>query len=274
MIDHILKDGSFSARAVTRDPESTNAKALAAKGAEVVKADLNDPASLEKAMEGAYGVFGLTDFWTAWHDEEKQGKNLVDAATKTGIKHFVWPTLDHSEWQVPHFETKARVNDYLIASGVPRTSIYTAFFVENVGSPFFALKRNESGKVVMDVLFSTDAKIPMIAASDIGGWALAAFKNPDEWAGKDMKVCTEWVSPREIAKLVSETTGEEVEVKEVDEQAWQAARGPQTEELWLNMQCFYTAPPDYRDMALTKRVLPNAKTIKEYVEERGKSIIQ
>jgi len=62
--------------------------------------------------------------------------------------------------------------------------IYTAFFVENVGSPFFALKRNESGKVVMDVLFSTDAKIPMIAASDIGGWALAAFKNPDEWAGE------------------------------------------------------------------------------------------
>jgi hypothetical protein len=54
--------------------------------------------------------------------EEQQGKDMVDAAKAAGIKHFVWTTLDHSEWQTPHFETKARVNDYLIASGVPRTS--------------------------------------------------------------------------------------------------------------------------------------------------------
>jgi len=54
--------------------------------------------------------------------EEKQGKDMVDAAKAAGVKHFVWATLDHSEWQVPHFETKARINDYLIASGVPRTS--------------------------------------------------------------------------------------------------------------------------------------------------------
>lgn len=87
-------------------------------------------------------------------------------------------------------------------------------------------------------------------------------------------MCTEWTSPREIANLVSETIGEKIEVKEVDEQAWQAMRNPQTEELWLNMQCFYTAPPDFRDMTLTRRILPNAKTTKEYIQELGKSIVQ
>jgi len=55
--------------------------------------------------------------------EEQQGKDMVDAAKAAGVKHFVWATLDHNEeWATPHFETKARVNDYLIASGVPRTS--------------------------------------------------------------------------------------------------------------------------------------------------------
>jgi uncharacterized protein YbjT (DUF2867 family) len=52
--------------------------------------------------------------------EEKQGKDLVDTAKKIGVKHFVWVTLDHSG--VPHFDTKARVNDYLKQTGLPRTS--------------------------------------------------------------------------------------------------------------------------------------------------------
>lgn len=60
--------------------------------------------------------------WQAFKAEEQQGKDMVDAAKQAGVKHFIWTTLDYSEWHVPHFETKARVNDYLIASGLPRTS--------------------------------------------------------------------------------------------------------------------------------------------------------
>ena len=60
--------------------------------------------------------------WQAFSAEEKQGKDLVDAAKKAGIKHFVWTTLEHSDIAVPHFETKANIDDYLKESGVPRTS--------------------------------------------------------------------------------------------------------------------------------------------------------
>jgi hypothetical protein len=113
------------------------------------------------------------------------------------VKHFVWVTLDHSG--IPHFDTKARVDDYLKESGVPRTSyirssrlgpilikhsrLYADFFVENIGGPFFAIKRGETGNLSMDIGFKTDGLIPIIAASDIGKWALVAFKNPDEWIG-------------------------------------------------------------------------------------------
>lgn len=275
MIDAILADGSFQARAVTRNPDSESSKALAQKGVEVVKADLNQPATIEKAMEGAYGVFGVTDFWTAFMAEEQQGKDMVDAAKKKGIKHFVWCTLEHNEqWRTPHFETKARVNDYLIASGLPRTSLYTSWFAENIKSEFFSIKRNASGKVVMDVAYKTDGKIPVISASDIGGWALVAFKNPTQWIGKDMKVATEWITPREIAKLVSEEIGEEVEVKEVDDAKWQKLRTKEYEEMWLNLQTFYTAGPDYRDVELSRKLLPNAKTVKDVIHSWGKSVVQ
>ncbi|KAG8830624.1 NmrA-like domain-containing protein 1 [Serendipita sp. 400] len=223
MVEAILKDGTFQARAITRNPESSSAKALAAKGVEVVKADLSDPSTLAPAMEGAYGVFGVTDFWQAFMAEEQQGKDMVDAAKQAGVKHFVWTTLDYSDWHVPHFETKARVDDYLKSSGVPRTSLYLSFFAENLyKSSMLPFKRGEDGKVKFQAIPKTDGPLPIIAASDIGYWALAVFKNPEEWIGKDFKLCTEWLTPREIVKLVEEAIGEPISVDEVDANKWKA----------------------------------------------------
>ncbi len=65
-------DAGFIARAVTRDVNSAKAKALAALGADVVAADVDDAASLERAFAGAYGAFCVTFFWD--HLLSKQGK--------------------------------------------------------------------------------------------------------------------------------------------------------------------------------------------------------
>jgi hypothetical protein len=62
--------------------------------------------------------------------------------------------------------------------------LYTAYFAENIKSPFFTIKRNAAGKVVIDIGLKTDGKLPVIAASDIGKWALAAFKDPENWIGE------------------------------------------------------------------------------------------
>ena len=47
----------FAIRAITRNPESEKAKALIAKGCEVVKADADDVPSMVAAFSGAYGAF-------------------------------------------------------------------------------------------------------------------------------------------------------------------------------------------------------------------------
>jgi uncharacterized protein YbjT (DUF2867 family) len=80
-------------------------------GIELVSANLNDPISVVTAMKGAYGVYGVTDFWEHGYDTEvRHGKTLVDAAKAVGVKHFIWSTLDHSDLRVPHFESKAEVD--------------------------------------------------------------------------------------------------------------------------------------------------------------------
>ena len=53
----------WALRGVTRDPNSGKSKALAEKGVEMVKADLNDVEAMKVAIRGSYGVFGVTDFW-------------------------------------------------------------------------------------------------------------------------------------------------------------------------------------------------------------------
>ena len=120
----ILADpnGGFALRAITRDPGKDKAKALAAKGAEVVKADLDDVASLTKAFSGAHGVYCVTNFWEHFSGEKEkaQAKNMADAAKAAGVKHVIWSTLEDTrklmkpddkrmpmlqeKYRVPHFE--------------------------------------------------------------------------------------------------------------------------------------------------------------------------
>src|SRR4030095_6967427 len=109
----ILADPSsgFSVRAITRDPSKDNAKALAAKGAEVVSANLDDVESLKKAFAGAHGVYGVTNFWEHFSAEKEmqQAKNIAEAAKAAGGDNVIWSTLeDHRKLmqapgnRVPH----------------------------------------------------------------------------------------------------------------------------------------------------------------------------
>ena len=79
-------DGGFALRAITRNPDSDNAKALAAAGAEVVAADLDDEASLVRALDGAYGAYFVTNFWEHFSPEKEQAQaaNIANAAKAAG----------------------------------------------------------------------------------------------------------------------------------------------------------------------------------------------
>jgi uncharacterized protein YbjT (DUF2867 family) len=87
---------------------------------ELVVADFDDSLALRRAMKGAYGVFGVTDFREHGYDGEvRHGKALVDAAKTGGAKHFIWSTFDHTEpgdgIPVPHFESKWEVDGIRLA---------------------------------------------------------------------------------------------------------------------------------------------------------------
>src|SRR5712671_6147522 len=150
LVEAILSDpnGGFAARAITRDPAKDKAQALAAKGVEVVKADLDDVESLEKAFAGAYGVYGVTNFWEHFSGEKEtaQAKNIADAARAAGVKHVIWSTLEdtrklmapddkrmpflQAKYRVPHFDAKADADAFF--QGLPVTFLVTSFYWDNL----------------------------------------------------------------------------------------------------------------------------------------------
>ena len=119
-------NGEFKARAITRDPKSDKAKALAEAGAEVVAGDVNDPASLKQAFEGAYGVFAVTFFWEHFSpDKEKEhAKNMAQAAKDAGVKHVIWSTLEDTRKRVPLSDDRmpTLMNEYKVPHSTPRAS--------------------------------------------------------------------------------------------------------------------------------------------------------
>src|SRR3972149_10139489 len=147
----ILADpgGGFTARALTRDANSDSAKALAQLGAEVVQADIDDEASLERAFAGAYGAFCVTFFWVHFSPDTgiAQAGNMARAAKSAGVEHVIWSTPDDmrqwvpltddrmptlgGRWKVPHFDGKAEANHLFTDAGVPTTFLQTSFYWEN-----------------------------------------------------------------------------------------------------------------------------------------------
>ncbi|KAH7345596.1 hypothetical protein B0J17DRAFT_640475 [Rhizoctonia solani] len=262
VISHLQSDGTFAIRALTRKPSSPRAKELIALGVEVVQADFDNLQSLIAAFKGVwpsskfhfdhykdrsnltsyagcYGVFGVTNWFEAFEREREQGCNLIQAAQITNVQHFVLSTGEHTApLHCPQSETKADTNDFLIASGLPRTSIYLTFYYSNMFL-FDAIKKRTDGTFHMDFPFPTDSPIPSLSASDVGGFVLAAFLDPAKWIGQDMRLCTEFITPREYATIFEEVSGKSVHVKEVTLDDFMNMDGnPYPSEVWSVLRWF------------------------------------
>src|SRR5215831_10317718 len=144
---HLLKRGVFNVRCMTRRPDSEPAGLLKQHGAEVVQADLDNSESIRRAVEGCKGVFGVTNFWEAYFREYDQGLNLINAAAEAEVEHLVLSTLPSAKTmsqgavELPHFETKARMEAHAQLRSVPFTFVHVAFYYENFLNYFPPLRQ-------------------------------------------------------------------------------------------------------------------------------------
>lgn len=134
----LSQGGQFRVRALSRDPAGYEGPAD-----EVVAADLERPETLAAALEGAYGVFLVTNFWQAGTDEIKQAGAAVQAAKAAGVQHLIWSTLPDveaisgGEFEVPQFTGKAKVDSIVRQAGFSRhTFVIPPAYYQNFVGPY------------------------------------------------------------------------------------------------------------------------------------------
>ncbi|MDP9191857.1 MAG: NmrA/HSCARG family protein [Acidobacteriota bacterium] len=245
----ILADpnGPFTARAITRDVNSDKAKELAALGAEVVAADIDDANSLRRAFEGAYGAFCVTFFWAHFSAEKEieEARIMATAARDAGVQHVIWSTLEdtrmlvplsddrmptlHGKYKVPHFDGKGEADAIFTELGVPTTFLLTSFFWENFIYFGMGPARGADGKLSITMPMG-DAKLPGIGVEDIGRAAYGIFQHP-ELIGQYAGVAGDHLTGSEMAAALTSAIGEEVVYNSVPPEVFRTFGFPGADDL-------------------------------------------
>jgi uncharacterized protein YbjT (DUF2867 family) len=177
----LLREAGYSLRLTSRHPEKL--QPFAGDGVELMQVDLLDTASLQRACKGVDQIL-LTA-----HSMLGRGKNaasqvddaghraVIDIAKQQGVKHLVYMSVQEATHDnpVPFFRYKAKIEDYIRASGLSYTILRASAFFE----PHATLIGNsvlKGGKAM--IMGRGDNKRNFIANSDAARYAVIALTNP------------------------------------------------------------------------------------------------
>jgi uncharacterized protein YbjT (DUF2867 family) len=287
LVRAILADANseFTARALTRNVNSDKARALATLGAEVVAADVDDIESLKRAFDGAHGAFCITFFWEHFSPEKEtaQARRLAQAAEHAGVRHVIWSTLEDSrkwvplsddrmptlqgKYKVPHLDSKGEADDDFKKLGA--TLLLTSFYWDNLINFGMGPKREADGNLAF-TMPTADAKVPSIAAEDIGKCSYGIFRRGSELMGRTVGIAGEHLTGAQMAAALSEAVGEEVRYNYVPPEVFRTFGFPGAEDLG-NMFQFFRDFSDHwcaaRSIEFSRSLNPDLQTFKEWLKD-------
>ena len=280
-------DGPFALRAITRKVDSKNARALAAAGARVVAADLDDPESMHRAFDGADCAFCVTNFWEHFSPEKEmaQAKTMAEAAKAAGLEHVVWSTLEDTrkwvpiendrmptlmeKYKVPHFDSKGASDHFFVEAGVPTTNLLTSFYWENLIYFGMGPKPGDDGTFVF-ALPMGDKKLPGMGVEDIGRCAYGVFKRRDEFVGKTVGISGEHLTGAEMAAELAKALGRKMSYFAVPFDMYRGLDFPGAEDLGNMFQFKHDFEGDFcgaRSLAESRRLNPALQSFSKWLTE-------
>src|ERR1700688_718181 len=197
-----LQGAGFHLRGLTRKPDGQKAAALTREGIDIVKGDLDDEATLRRALAGAWGVFGVQNTWEAGVErEEVQGKRLATLAREAGVQHYVYTSVGsaHQRTGIPHFDNKWRIEETVRGLRFPSHVILRpVFFMENLLAPY-----SLQGDTLAWAL-GPGTKLQMIAVDDIGWSGARAFTDAAALNRREIDLAGDLRTMPEAAEILTE----------------------------------------------------------------------
>lgn len=287
LVRAILNDKSspFTARALTRDVKSEKARALAAQGAEVVAADLDDLESLKRAFAGAHGAYCVTFFWAHFSPEKEiaGARAMAQAARRAGVQHAIWSTFEDTrkwvplsddrmptlmgKYKVPHFDSKAEANSAFTELRVPTTFLVTSFYWENLIYFGMGPKKGADGKLAFTLPMG-DKKLPGMTAEDIGKCAYGIFQRGSEFIGKTVGVAGEHLTGTQMAASLAKALGQEVRYNSVTPDVYRSFGFPGAADMGNMFQFKRDFERDYcgaRNLDVARALNPALQTFDQWL---------
>ncbi|HEY1332733.1 MAG TPA: NmrA family NAD(P)-binding protein, partial [Myxococcaceae bacterium] len=294
LVRAILEDPEkrFVARAITRKPDAEKARALAAQGAEIVAADADDAASLDRAFAGATAAFCVTNFWEHFSADREvaQARAMAAAATRADVKHVIWSTLEdtrlrvpvsdermptlHGRYKVPHFDGKGEADAVFAQAKVPTTLLLTSFYWDNF--IYFGLgpKKDASGQLVLSLPMG-DKKLPGIAAEDIGPCAFGVFLRGQEMVGRTVGIAGEHLTGTQMAAEMSTALGQPVRYHAMPFEAFRKLGFPGADDLGNMFQYKHDFEREFcgaRPVEQARKLYPGLQSFRQWLAGHAKQI--
>lgn len=225
----LLKNGN-TVRIIVRKASrhSKVAKELEKSGAEIVIADMEDIASLEAALKGAYSLFSVQDMDNGTDSERRHATNLLNAALKADVQHVVHASVNQTgnhlqfrnwdNWNQKYWLDKQFGEDTLRDAGFKYwTILRPVFFMDNFITPKVVFMFPDLAKGEIVTAWDSNAKLQLIAVDDTGAFAAAAFNNPDKFNKQVINLAGDELTIDKIAENITNVTGKNIYVEHVSE---------------------------------------------------------
>ncbi|MDH3402571.1 MAG: NmrA/HSCARG family protein [Acidobacteriota bacterium] len=212
-----LRGGGLAVRAFVREPRQRDAVARLGVD-EVFAGDLLDEGDVREAARGARGVYHICP--NVHPAETAIGSGVIAAARAAGVERFVFHSVLHPQTEaMPHHWAKLRVEEALLASGLPFTILQPAPYMQNVFAPWERIVREG----VYPVPYALSTRLVMVDLEDVAAAAARVLTDPRH-AGATYELCApELLDQTEIADALGRHLGRAVRAEAVPVDAW--ARG-------------------------------------------------
>lgn len=261
---HLLHDG-WRVRALTRNPDGARARTLSGLGADVVKADFDDPASLRAAFRDTHGVYSVQNPMISGVDGEiRQGIAVADAAREAGVSHIVYGSAGTgaSGTGVSSWESKLVIEAHMRRLELPLTVLRPMAFMELMTDRGFFPPA--SSWHVMPKLMGGDRPVYWLSIDDLGAIAALTFADPARFVGADLTLAADVQSINDCRAIWRETTGRPP--RRVPMPVWLFERVVGTD---LTTMWRWLRTSDFEaDTAETRRILPTAVTVRQWLSAK------
>lgn len=213
VVKNLISKG-FHVKALVRNPAASSAKLIAQQDVEIIKGDLDDPASYQQHLQESDGVFCNLSFKDGIEKEIKQGFNLINLSKEKNVKYFVYSSVIGCDLNtgIPHWDSKFKIENYIKSSGINFTILRPSSLYENLLIPQVK-SRIIKGKLVLPT--HKNKVQQFISSEDVGSVTTTLFSNPEKYLNSTIILAAEQMDGEQLAVLFSKVMGKEIKFQQL-----------------------------------------------------------